>query len=277
MWRLWDYIKEHRKFAGGMLLLLWSFLLVTSGGGQRVEPGLLAKLLILTVSYPQRAVVYTINNIIGLGKGYIFLVGVQSENLRLKSLVSRLEEERFLLQEIQAENERLRELLSFSAPHPTSVVPARVIGAMGVSGYHAITINRGEEAGIRPGLPVVTSHGVVGRVCEVELQEAKVCLLTDRNSAIPILIQRTRSRGIAMGAGGDRLAIRYLSRLDDVEVGDIIISSGLGRVFPKEIRVGEVEEVRRKSFGLFQDVWAKPSANLHRLEEVLIITSEEFE
>ena len=157
------------------------------------------------------------------------------------------------------------------------MVPARVIGSMGVSGYHAITINRGEHSGIRTGLPVVTSQGVIGRICEVGFQDAKVCLLTDRNSAIPIIIQRTRSRGIAMGAGGERLAIRYLSRLEDVEVGDLIISSGLGQVFPKGIQVGEVEEVRRKSYGLFQEVWAKPSANLSQLEEVLVILSRTFE
>jgi rod shape-determining protein MreC len=88
-------------------------------------------------------------------------------------------------------------------------------------------------------------------------------------------MEKTRSQGIARGTGDGKLEIRYLSRLEDIAVGDLALTSGLEGIYPKGIRVGVVQDVRRKNYGLFQEIWAEPSVDLSRLEEVLVILSEE--
>ena len=275
MWKLWDFIKERRKLFGGIVLLAWAFSLFTAGEITRLSPGPLAKVLITLVSYPGRAITHTLNGLAGIGTSYFLLVGVEAENQKLKKTLLELETNKFACREIQAENTRLKTLLDYSLANTYSVIPAQVIGQSQNGGYLSLILNQGERAGLRPGLPVATSQVLVGRISEVGFREAKVILLTDRNSAVPILMEKTRSQGIVRGAGDGKLEIRYLSRLEDIGVGDLVLTSGLEGIFPKGIRVGQVQDVRRKSYGLFQEIWAEPSVDFSRLEEVLVILTEE--
>jgi rod shape-determining protein MreC len=275
MWKIWDFIKERRKLFGGIILLAWAFSLFTAGQAPRVSPGPLAKILLALVSYPGRTITYTLEGLAGIGRNYFLLVGVEAENQKLKKNLLELEASRFQCRETQAENLRLKTLLQYSLANTYTVVPAQVIGRNQNSGYFSLTLNQGQRAGLRPGLPVATSQGLVGRISEVGFQESKVILLTDRNSAVPIVMERTRSQGIARGTGDGKLEIRYLSRLEDVGVGDLALTSGLEGIYPKGIRVGQIQDVRRKNFGLFQDIWADPSVDFSRLEEVLVIFMEE--
>jgi rod shape-determining protein MreC len=275
MWKIWDFIKERRKLFGGIILLAWSFSLFTAGETPRLSPGPLAKVPIALVSYPQRAITYSLNGLAGIGWSYFLLVGVEAENQKLKQTLLELEANKFLCRETGAENARLKTLLHYSLANTYTVIPAQIIGQSQNGGYLSLTLNQGEGAGLRAGLPVATSQGLVGRVSEVGFREAKVILLTDRNSAVPILMEKTRSQGIARGTGDGKLEIRYLSRLEDIAVGDLALTSGLEGIYPKGIRVGVVQDVRRKNYGLFQEIWAEPSVDLSRLEEVLVILSEE--
>ncbi len=275
MWKIWDFIKERRKLFGGIILLAWSFSLFTAGETPRLSPGPLAKVPIALVSYPQRAITYSLNGLAGIGRSYFLLVGVEAENQKLKQTLLELEANKFLCRETQSENTRLKTLLHYSLANTYTVIPAQVIGQSQNGGYLSLTLNQGQRAGLRPGLPVATSQGLVGRISEVGFQEAKVILLTDRNSAVPILMEKTRSQGIARGTGDGKLEICYLSRLEDIAVGDLALTSGLEGIYPKGIRVGQIQDVRRKNYGLFQDIWAEPSVDFSRLEEVLVIFQEE--
>jgi len=120
-------------------------------------------------------------------------------------------------------------------------------------------------------MAVVSAEGLVGRVIGVGNQHAKVLLIIDGNSAVDSFIQRSRARGVLVGLGREMCLLKYVQRNEDVQVGDKVISSGMGGVFPKGLIVGTVQEVVRGSSGLFQRVEVEPAANFSRLEEVMVV------
>jgi rod shape-determining protein MreC len=154
-------------------------------------------------------------------------------------------------------------------------VAARVVGKDATNWFKTILIDRGTQAGLRRNLPVVAPDGLVGRVVEVTPSTAKVQLITDPVSASGALMQRTRVTGIVTGNLGTGLRVRYLPLLADVVVGDEVVTSGMGGVFPKGIPVGRVTAVERKSGALFQEAALQPKVDLGRLEEVLIVMDTE--
>ncbi len=152
-----------------------------------------------------------------------------------------------------------------------STLPAQVVSRDPTNWFKTVLINKGFDAGVTRQATVVTHAGLVGHVMELSGQAAKVLLITDHASRVAVLIQRTRAEGIMGGEGKATLHIDYLSRLADVQVGDVAISSGLGGVFPKGLKVGEVIAVQKQDHGLFQTVEVAPAADLSRLEEVLVL------
>jgi rod shape-determining protein MreC len=146
-----------------------------------------------------------------------------------------------------------------------------VVGKDATNWFKTILIDRGSRAGLRRNLPVVSPAGLVGRVVEVTPSTARVQLITDPVSASGALMQRTRVTGIAIGNLDSGLRVRYLPLLADVVVGDNVVTSGMGGVFPKGIPVGRVTAVERKSGALFQEAVLEPAVDLGRLEEVLVL------
>jgi rod shape-determining protein MreC len=120
-------------------------------------------------------------------------------------------------------------------------------------------------------MAVVTSEGVVGRVIEVSLHTAKVLLITDPNSAMDVIVQRSRTQGIMEGKVEEVCVLKYVQKNEDVQVGDKVITSGLGGIFPKGLVTGTVTKVERKRPGIFQYIEVTPSVDFSRLEEVLIL------
>jgi rod shape-determining protein MreC len=123
-------------------------------------------------------------------------------------------------------------------------------------------------------MAVVTSDGVVGRVIEVSLHTAKVLLITDPNSAMDVIVQRSRTQGIMEGKVEEVCVLKYVQKNEDVQVGDKVITSGLGGIFPKGLMTGTVTRVERKRPGIFQYIEVTPSVDFSRLEEVLILKGE---
>jgi rod shape-determining protein MreC len=118
---------------------------------------------------------------------------------------------------------------------------------------------------------VVTHRGVVGRITEVSSYTSKVLLITDMNSSVDALIQRTRARGVVEGRGSSLCELRYVAGSDDVSVGDLVVTSGLCGIFPKGLPIGTVKDVEKDSFGLFQQIELVPSVELNKLEEVSVL------
>jgi len=191
---------------------------------------------------------------------------LDAENRRLRSeLASR--------EELQRENDRLRRLLGYAETQPRRTVAARVIAEDASSWFRTVEIDRGSEDGIVDGLPVVDAAGLVGRVVRSGPHSSRVLLITDASSAVAVLVQDERIRGVCRGQGGG-VALDFALVADDIKVGDGIITSGLGGVFPKGLVVGYVRSVQRERSGLFQTVEVEPAVDFAHLEEVLVVLKD---
>jgi rod shape-determining protein MreC len=203
---------------------------------------------------------------------------LRAKNQSLQSLADTLTIDNLRLKEVESENQRLRELLRFRQLNPTydfrgGQVIAQVL-SKGPSNYlSAITIDLGSEHGIEPGMPVVTERGLVGRIYKVGPNSSTVLLITDPSSGVPALIQRNRLVGVGSGRAGSPPVLDYVPQEGDVTTGDLVITSGLGGSFPKNLVIGQVVEVRQRDYEMFQQAVLRPTVNFDRLEFVLVITN----
>ena len=215
-----------------------------------------------------------------LGNARVFfedLDKLRAENEMLRRRVEDLTVELASMQDVLAENEVLRRELGFAQAERLlglrgADVTARVAAQEPGSLIRAIRIDIGSEAGLLPDMPVVTGRGLVGRVIEVEGQFSEVLLITDPRSAVAALVGRTRSTGIVRGQVDGTLVMDGIARDADVQVGDIVLTSGLGGVFPKGIVIGQVSQVLRSDTAMFEKAVVIPSVDLNSLEVVLVAT-----
>jgi rod shape-determining protein MreC len=203
---------------------------------------------------------------------------LRASNQNLQSLANTLTIDNLRLKEVESENQRLRELLRFRQLNPTydfrgGQVIARVI-SKGPNNYlSTLTIDLGSEHGIAPGMPVVTERGLVGRIYKVGPNSSTVLLITDPSSGVPALIQRNRLVGVVDGRAGMPPVLDFIPQEGDVTTGDLVITSGLGGSFPKNLVIGQVVEVRQRDYEMFQQAVLRPTVNFDRLEFVLVITN----
>lgn len=206
------------------------------------------------------------------------LATLRARNLQLQAQVDTLTIDNLRLQEVEEENKLLRSLLRFAQLNPTydyrgGQVIARVISP-GPSNYlDTIRIDLGAEHGIAPGMPVVTERGLVGRIHKVGPTTSTVLLITDPASGVPAMVQRTREVGVVNGRAGAMPVMDFISQDADITRGDYVITSGLGGTFPKNLVIGQVIEVRKRDYEMFQQAVIRPTVNFDRLEAVLIITN----
>jgi len=229
--------------------------------------------LLMEVCAPfQKASTFVTKTIQGVVQDYLFLFHVQKENAVLRQKIADLQKEKHQLKEMALANERLQKLLQFREKISLSVVAAEVIGQDPSSWFKSVTINKGEKEGVRKGMAVISAEGVVGQILKTASHYSTVLLITDYNSAIDSIIQRTRAKAIVEGKGENRCQLKYLLRTEEVAVGDIVVTSGLSGNLPKGLMVGEVRKVDKKGHGVFQYAELVPSVDLTKLEEVLVIT-----
>ena len=206
---------------------------------------------------------------------YFSLVDLREENARLQKERDELRMQNDLYRELVSTHGRLRELLQFKESLRSPMVAAQVIGRDPTGWFESIQIDKGSQAGLRVNMAVVNARGVVGRLVAVSPHYAKVLLLIDQNSAVDCLVQRSREKGILKGLPSRLCRLHYVSRAADVAVGDKIVTSGMDRIFPKGLPVGEVLEVVDTPWEFFKDVRVKPSADFSKLEEVLVLLKED--
>jgi rod shape-determining protein MreC len=123
-------------------------------------------------------------------------------------------------------------------------------------------------------MPVVTVSGIVGRLVKVAANSSRVLLLTDHASGVAAVVQRSRARGVVKGKGGGLCSLEFALRDEDVKVGDTVITSGIGTVFPKGLPIGEVTMVKKGAYGIFQTVELRPAVTIAKLEEVLVLLQQ---
>jgi rod shape-determining protein MreC len=202
---------------------------------------------------------------------YFFLVSVSQENQRLLHALGESRQKIIQQHELELENQRLRELLSFKRSLPAPAIAAEIIGKDPSAWFKTVIIDKGSAHGLRRGLPAVNALGVVGQIIEVSGHQARLMLIIDRNSGADALVQRTRSRGIVKGTSRAECYLDYVLHADDVRVGDLVVSSGFDGVFPKGLLIGTVTAVDFKGGDFFKDVQITPAVDFDKLEEVLVI------
>lgn len=231
---------------------------------------------LLRVSAPiQSAVTWAVSGVHRGWLHYIYLVGVEEENERLKKENG---DHRFRLKEVTrqlARMKRYERLLSFRSTQQVETLGARVVGREASPFVRAlrVRIDRGDKE-VRTGAPVVTADGIVGRIGRIYGDYSDVILAVDPKSNIDVLIQRTSGRGLLRGIDGtNRYAcrIKYLLRQEEVKVGDLVVTSGVAGVFPKDLLVGRISEVKKRSYGLYQEVEVIPAVDFSTLEEMLVV------
>ncbi len=174
--------------------------------------------------------------------------------------------------ELETQNRRLAELLDLKEALDLKVVAADVIGSDATGLARTLILGQGSAAGLEPGMGVIATGGVVGKLIASSPNASRVILLNDHNCAIDAFAQRSSARGIISGLADDGVIMRYVERTEDLKPGDMVITSGLDGVFPRGLLIGYVSAIERKGPGLFLNVSVKPAVNLRKLERVLIIT-----
>ncbi len=217
----------------------------------------------------------TVQGATGIWHDYVDLRGLREENKRLHREAAMLRRRLDQLEEQALETQRLQRLLSMREASRAEFLTARVVGKDATNWFKSILLDRGSLEGIRRNQAVLAPDGLVGRVVEVTPTSARVQLLTDPVNAVGGLIQRTRVTGIVSGNLGAGTRVRYLPLMANVVVGDEVVTSGMGGVFPKGIPIGRITAVERRSGALFQEATLQPAVDLSRLEEVLILMAPE--
>jgi len=258
-----------------LLLTIVGLVLHETGNTQAVE-----NLILGPVTPVQDHLSSLVNDFSDLVRTFRDVQVLRRRNEELQGLADSLMIENVRLKELESENETLRQLLQFTQANPThsyraAEVVGRVIGQDPSNLLRYIIIDVGAGGGVAKGMPVVTDRGLVGRIVEVSSRSSKVLLITEVSSSVNAIIQSSRATGIVEGKADGGLMMKYIPQQVTVNVGDIILTSGLGATFPKRLVIGQVTAVHKRDIEMFQQAEIKPTVDFERLEIVLVITNFE--
>ncbi len=268
---LWRFLARRRRVLTALLVPLAAFASVTVSSRRPPGSGPIEFVVGIVVA-PLQAGVTAVFSLVGDIGGFLpGGSGLRRENEELRREVERLRREIQESRERVAAAMRLERLLEFREHAGHRMIAAVVIGHDASGLYRTVLIDRGSADGVEHQQAVLAPDGIVGRVIKVFPSSALVLLVTDRSSGIDAIVQRTRDQGVVQGRGGSACELKYLDRSAEVEVGDFVVSSGMGGRFPKGVLIGQVSGVNRGG-DLFQSVDVRPTAGLERLEEVWVVT-----
>jgi len=218
----------------------------------------------------QRAGAHGVGSIRGIWYHYFALQNTTRDNEQLHRENDALKLQITQLQSKAAEADRLAQLLNFRKLHmDVPMVGARVIGASAGTANQTIDIDRGERDGIKRNMGVITPDGVVGKVIESYANSAQVLLLTDKDSGVGAMLAESRIQSPVGGTGEPLLFMKYVPNDDTVNNGEHVVTSGMDRIFPRDLPVGTIVEI--KPGNPFKQIRVRPAANLERLEEVIVL------
>lgn len=198
---------------------------------------------------------------------------LSSHNIELQKENARLRQQLVDRNEMQAESDRLRALVGFKRRSGYETVAATVVGRPPSNWEQTVIINAGSAQGIRPDMPVVVADGLIGQVTRVSPWSSEVQLIIDRRSGAGGLIQTTRESGVVEGDVNGELHLDFISKQSKAKVGDVVITSGYGGVFPKGLFIGTISDIREPSYSLFKQIDVHSEVDFSRLEDVLVITN----
>lgn len=218
----------------------------------------------------ERVLVWAQNGTGNLWHNYFYLRGVRAENRQLKDQIEQMRLEQVRLGEDAAQARRLQSLLAFKEQFISRTVAAQVIGSSGSDLSRTIYIDKGENAGIKRDMAVMTADGIVGKVLVAYPSVSQVLLISDQSSGVGALLEKTRLQGVLRGTASGEVVLERVMSDEQVPVGETVLTSGGDQIFPKGLPIGVVTKVGNGK-DLFLNITVKPAANLSKLEEVLVL------
>ncbi len=205
-------------------------------------------------------------------RNYVWMRGARAENEKLRETVQQLSLLNSAYEQVRQENIRLRRLLALKETVTFETIGARVVARTPSYLAKVIYIDRGAADGVFLNAPVLSGNEIVGRVVMVSRYDSQVQLITNTDASIGAMTERTRSQGVLRGSGDLLMDLTYIANTEQVNVGDVILSSGLDGIYPKGLPIGKVVE-SIKGTNIYRSIKVRPSADLGRLEEVSILLS----
>ncbi len=229
------------------------------------------QIAIQTVTYPfQASVQSAVSNIKNLWNSYVLLIDVKKENNRLKQQLLDMEEKLSEHIENSVQFRRLRDQMLFARKNPLEKIYAEIIGVSSDNTHNIRFINRGSNQKVKRNYIVIRKEGLVGRIQSVSPFQSSLQLMIDHRNRVPALIQRNRVRGLIYGTQVG-LEMRQINQHAKIKIGDRVISSGLGGLYPKGILIGWVSEIRHEQHELFKTAILESAVDFNSIEEVFVI------
>lgn len=261
----------------GLLLTITLIFLVSTLGTQRF--GSLHKLVLEAIGPMQKTVAAGSSYVRGFKSEYLDILQdvlkIREEN---KRLIKQLQENEVILnksREAMATNVSLRKLLEFKNSLDRPMVAATVIGKDPSVWFRSVIVDQGANSGVVKGNPVVNSDGIVGQIFTTSPNYSKVLLAIAPSSAIDVLLQKSRVRGILKGTGKLTYRLEYILKTEEVEEGDHVVTAGYGGIFPTGLPVGVVSKIIKKPRGMFHEIEVTPVVDYQKLEHLLVIEQQD--
>ena len=269
---MFHFLSQHRVLLLVLLLVLIGLHLLSSGLKHKTNLGFVGKSVLFVYTPIYKVLSWPFQKAAWLASNYLYLVEVKDLNGRLRKQNGLLKGQLSRFAELEAENHRLLALLGLRDTEVKPVAYARVVGRSLTPEFRTLIIDVGSSQGVKTGMAVVTAEGLIGFVAVVVPHSAKVVLITDASARVDTIVQRTRGQAMVFGRGKKHCSLEYLTD-PDVVVGDRVITSGVGGLFPKGVPVGVVAAVNRGQPNSPQGIWVLPSADLDSVEEVAVLPS----
>ncbi len=227
------------------------------------------------VEYAASAAARTLSELLGQ---YVYLVNVKANNAKLSYENAQLRARVGELTTMEAENRRYKDLLGLKTTLGPDTVSAVVVSKNTTDYFRVTRVTLDLAApGLEPNMPVVSLGGVVGTVLRISGEKVDVQLSVDSGFGVDVVAERTQARGFVRGTGNEEryvVYVEYVQRDDEIDVGDVLVTSGFGCRFPKGIAVAKVTKVVKRDFGIYQQVEAVPTVDFSRLNEVLVLLTD---
>jgi rod shape-determining protein MreC len=257
----------------GLLLLTVTLMVVDRRTAleKRSDHSWLSGLLIEIAAPIQKAIKLPVDLLGETWTDYVALVDLGRDNEALRARVVVLEEENLQFREALVASGNLERIVQMRENFEVPLLPSEVVGQDVFPWFRSILLDRGRSHQVLSGMPVVSDHGVVGLVTATSPHASRAMMLLDRQSAVDGIVQRSRARGIVRGKGTGRLEFVFMVRGDDVQPNDVVITSGMGGVYPKGLRIGTITAVRTEEERLLHTGSVDPAVDFGRLEQVFIM------
>jgi rod shape-determining protein MreC len=227
--------------------------------------------VITAISPVEKFFVHTASGIKNTFGSYFYLRGVRKENASLRQQVEQMRLQQVRLQEDAAQARRLQTMLGFKEQFISETLPAQVIGTSGSDASRVIYIDKGTSDGVKDNMAVITPDGVVGKIAKAFHGSSQVLLISDQSWGAGGILVQSRLQGIVKGTQSGAVQMTYIMSDNQIKPGEQIVTSGGDRIFPKGLPLGVVKEVAPGK-DMFLNIRVTPSADLNRVEEVLVIT-----